>query len=332
MSLYFKFYHGDIHSSIRTLAYETNTPWLLAIGIVGFLLDLASEHEPRGMLPSVEPGFYSFNYHEPKIDEIVALMLEKGLLDAKGKFTDWAEKQACFKTDAADAVLKKDENRKSKDRERKSKYRGAAAWQKAGWERIWKATWSQASEKGARIAWFDVACPWIKKHCSESEDVLAGRMALEDACTAYVEKHVLRAVAREKVLAKFKEKSSGRLPYGLPRWIRELLWRNPEYNEGWPVEFAKARKSAKKNRGDGQACRFGRRRDTVAERDARLEKNAGDALAEHLQEMGIDPALAGIGPEKVHAEVVDGNAGSTAPPDGGDGAENVLAPDDVLAS
>ncbi len=68
MSLSFKFYHGDIHSSIRTLAYETNTPWLLAIGIVGFLLDLASEHEPRGMLPSVKPGYYSFNYHEPKID------------------------------------------------------------------------------------------------------------------------------------------------------------------------------------------------------------------------------------------------------------------------
>ena len=318
MSLYFKYHHADIHETVGKLAYETGTPWLLAIGIVGLLLDLASEHEPRGMLPSVDPGYYGVHYHEPKMSEIVALMFKKGMLDAQGRFTDWAKKQASFKTG---------DDTTSADSERKSKYRDRPSWQKAGWERIWQTAWSQANEKGSRIAWYDTACPWIEQHCSESEDVRSGKVSLEAACAAYVEKNILRSVGREAVLIRFWDAGTGRHPYGLPKWIRMLLWRNPEYNEGWKAAFAKARKAAfakarKAAKGDGGgAPQSGKRPETAAERNARREDMRREAVARRLQSLQKQGGAFSAEPERVQVRVDDGEAG---------GVPSAQACDDVI--
>ncbi len=300
---------GDL---VRDFAFKLGMDLVYVSGALGILFKVASKSDPRGRLPNVNPDFYATLTGSADIVKVVEGLktADPPLLGEDGCFMGWMQQLAvaAFDEKRQSGNSANAGEKPSMDTLRHYNPTGSEpAWMSDGWTAVWKAWEPKNGELTARGVWYRLVCPWIAEN-------FGGDAA---RCHEFVGTTILPAVQKEVILSQLLQKARRRAPFALSNWLDGHRWQDSDYaNETWEQTLKDAQAAAEKKCATGSSGRKGgRHRETATERDARLEKAGDDALAKHLQEMGIDPSQVGLGPEKVHAEVKDGDTLGPSPDD-----------------
>ena len=200
----------------------------------------------------------SFEANAQKYREKCAKAAASGSLGGKTKAANQQKKlQAEAGTDAPASAHEDGDGTEDAGDGNEPSSASDCSWKTAGWNSVLNASWTKDNLEAARGAWFQIAVPWIERRCQDEVDRLriSGVIIDDDiagACTAYIENSVVSAVRREAKLSRLEQQASGRHPYDLAKWLRNLRWQDGTYADAtWKQTLADAEDRAKKAGGSG---------------------------------------------------------------------------------
>ncbi len=259
----------------------------------------------------------SFEANAQKYREKCAKAAASGSLGGKTKAANQQKKlQAEAGTDAPASAHEDGDGTEDAEDGNEPSSASDCSWKTAGWNSVLNASWTKDNLDAARGAWFQNAVPWIDRHCRDEADRLrtAGVVIDDDiagACAAYVKDFVVSAVRREAELAPLEQQASGRHPYDLAKWVRNLRWQDGTYaDETWERTLNDA-----KNRAQAQGGRSG-----ALQQGART-LSPGEQTILNIIGAGACSSMA-PGRDAVDIEVVEDGVPTVTSATGGKGSDN----------